>query len=117
MPSNSAQRVHAIAVVVVLLAAAGILAFLILRPGVTAPRPPGIVQPSEIKIAPESSGRLLRFAIAPGQSVRKGDALAELSNPELEAALVLAKAELGEARAARDRVYAGPREEQVDALA
>jgi multidrug resistance efflux pump len=49
--------------------------------------------------------------------VHKGDTLVELSNPELEAALVLAKAELGEARAARDRVYAGPRQEQVDTLA
>jgi HlyD family secretion protein len=59
----------------------------------------------------------LRFAVAPGQSVRKGDTLAELSNPELEAGLVLAQAQLGQARALRDRVYAGPRQERVDALA
>ena len=117
MPSSSAQRIHTIAVVAVLVAAAGILAFLILRLGVTAQRPPGVVQPTEIKIAPEISGRLLSFAVAPGQSVRKGDTLAELSNPELEAGLVLAQAQLGQARALRDRVYAGPRQEQVDALA
>jgi HlyD family secretion protein len=117
MPCSPAQRIHTIAVVAVLVAAAGILAFLILRPGVTAQRPPGVVQPTEIKIAPEISGRLLRFAVAPGQSVRKGDALAELSNPELEAGLVLVQAQLGQARALRDRVYAGPRQEQVDALA
>jgi len=43
--------------------------------------------------------------------------VAELSNPELKAGLVLAQAQLGQARAARDRVYAGPRQEQVDALA
>jgi HlyD family secretion protein len=117
MPSSSAQRIHTIGVAAVLVAAAGILAFLILRPGVTAQPPPGVVQPTEIKIAPEISGRLLRFAVAPGQSVRKGDMLAELSNPELEAGLLLAEAELGQARALRDRVYAGPRQEQVDALA
>ena len=117
MPSSSAQRFHTIAVVAALAAAAGILAFLVLRPGVIAEPPPGVVQPTEIKIAPEISGRILRFAVAPGQSVRKGDALAELSNPELEAALVLAQAQLGQASAARDRVYAGPRQEQVDALA
>jgi HlyD family secretion protein len=117
MRSSSAQRFHTIAVVVVLAAAAGILAFLILRPGVVARPPPGVVQPTEIKIAPEISGRLSHFAVAPGQAVRKGDILAELSNPELEAALVLAQAQLGQARAARDRVYAGPRQEQVDALA
>jgi HlyD family secretion protein len=59
----------------------------------------------------------LRFRVAQGQSVRKGDALAELSNPEPEAALMLAQAQLGQASAARDREYAGPRQEQVDALA
>jgi HlyD family secretion protein len=117
MPSSSAQRFHTIAVLLVLAAAAGILAFLILRPSIVAQRPPGVIQPTEVKIAPEISGRLRRFAVAPGESVHKSDTLTELSNPELEAALVLAKAELGEARAARDRVYAGPRQEQVDALA
>jgi HlyD family secretion protein len=117
MPSSSAQRFHTIAVLVVLAAAAGILAFLILRPSVVAQPPPAVVQPTEIRIAPEISGRLRHFAVAPGASVHKGDTLVELSNPELEAALVLAKAELGEARAARDRVYAGPRQEQVDTLA
>jgi hypothetical protein len=80
-----------------------ILAFLILRPGVGAHRPWGVVQPTEIKIAPEISGPLLRFAIAPGRSVRQGDMLVELSNPELEAGLVLAQAQLGQTRALRDR--------------
>ena len=117
MPSSPVHRTHTIAVLAVLAATAGILAFLILRPGVVAPPPPGVVQPTEIKIAPEISGRFLRFAAALGQSVRKGDTLAELSNPELEAGLVLAQAQLGQARALRDRVYAGPRQEQVDVLA
>jgi HlyD family secretion protein len=117
MPFSPAQRFHTIAVVAVLAAAAGIAAFLVFRPNVVAQRPPGVVQPTEIKIAPEISGRFLRYAVAPGQSVHKGDTLAELSNPELEAALVLAQAQFGQARAARDRVYAGPRQEQVDALA
>ena len=117
MPPSPVQRFHTIAVVAALAAAAGILAFLILRPGVVAQRSPGVIQPTEIKIAPEISGRLVRFAVAPGQRVHQGDTLAELSNPELEAALVLAQAQLGQARAERARVYAGPRQEQVDALA
>jgi HlyD family secretion protein len=117
MPSSPVHRTHTIAVLAILAATAGILAFLILRPSVTAQRLPGVVQSTEIKIAPEISGRFLRFAVAPGQSVRKGDMLAELSNPELEAGLVLAQAQLGQARALRDRVYAGPRQEQVDTLA
>jgi HlyD family secretion protein len=111
----SAQRTHTIAVLAALAAAAGILSFLILRPGVVGQPPPGVVQPTEIKIAPEISGRLSRFTVAPGQSVHQGDILAELSNPELEAALVLATAQLGQERAERDRIYAGPRQEEIDA--
>jgi HlyD family secretion protein len=61
---------------------------LVLRPSVVAQRSPGVVQPTEIKITPEISGRFLRYAVAPGQSVHKGDMLAEFSNPELEATLV-----------------------------
>jgi HlyD family secretion protein len=117
MPSSSAHRFHTIAVVVVLAAAAAILTFLILRPTVLALRLPGVVQPTQIKVAPEISGRLARFTVGSGQSVREGDILVDLSNPELEAALALAQAQLGEAHAARDRVYAGPRQEQVDTLA
>jgi HlyD family secretion protein len=117
LPSSRAQRLHTVAVIAVLAAAAGILAFLILRPGIAAPGSPGLVQSTEIEIAPEISGRLLRFAVAAGQPVHKGELLAELSNPELEAALVLARAQLGEARAGRDRIYAGIRQEEVDARA
>ena len=114
MPSSTGQRTHTIAVLAALVAAAGILAFLILRPGTEAQSPPGVVQPTEIKIAPEISGRLSRFVVVAGQSVQQGDILAEIANPELEAALVLAKAQLGQERAERDRVYAGPRQEEID---
>ena len=48
--------------------------------------------------------------------MRQGTDLAELVDPELSAALVLANAQLGEARAARDRVYAGGRVERVAKL-
>ena len=72
MPSSSGQRFHTIAIAVALVAVAGILAFLVLRPGVRAQRPPGVVQPTEIKIAPEISGRLLRFTVAPGAERAQG---------------------------------------------
>ena len=111
------DRIHAVAVLLALVGVAGILVFFVLGSGVTVLRAPGVVQTTEIKIAPEISGRLGRLAVVPGQSVRKGDDLAELANPELNAALVLAKAQSGEARAARDRVYAGIRAEQVAILA
>jgi len=116
MPARTDRHLFTIAVLAALAGAAGILLFLILGSGATSQRPPGVVQTTEIKIAPEISGRLARFPVTPGQSVRKGDELVELVNPELSAALVLANAQLGEARAARDHVYAGVRLEQVDTL-
>jgi HlyD family secretion protein len=116
MPARTGRHLHTIAVLGALAGATGILLFLILGSGVGSQRPPGVVHTTEIKIAPEISGRLARFAVTLGQSVRKGDDLFELANPELSAALVLANAQLGEARAARDRVYAGVRVERVGML-
>jgi HlyD family secretion protein len=116
MPARTDRHLFTIAALAALAGAVGILLFLILGSGVTSQRAPGVVQTTEIKIAPEISGRLVRFAVTPGQSVRKGDGLVELANPELRAALELANALVGEARAARDRVYAGVRIEQVSAL-
>jgi HlyD family secretion protein len=76
----------------------------------------GMVRTTEIKVAPEISGRLARFLVAPGQTVRRGQPVAVLSNPELWAAVDLARAEVDKARSDRDRVYAGVRQEQVQAL-
>ncbi len=116
MPLNAGQHKHTIAAVAALFGAGGILLFLVLGSGVMAQRSPGVVHSTEIKVAPEISGRLARFAVTPGQSVRAGDELVELVSPELSAALVLANAQLDEARAGRDRIYAGIRKEQVDVL-
>ena len=117
MPSRHGHRAYTFAVVAALVGAAAILLFVIKGSGVVAQRPPALVHATEIKIAPEISGRLARFAVTAGQTVQKGDELVELVNPELTAALALSEAQLGEARAARDRVYAGIREEQVGAMA
>lgn len=116
MPRRMRHHSHTIAAVVALLGAGGILLFLIIGSGITVPGQPGLVHTTEIKIAPEISGRLARFLVSPGQSVHQGDDLVELANPELSAALVLANAQVDEARATRDRVYAGVREEQVGML-
>ena len=116
MRARGTERRFAVAAVLALAAAVAILAFLVVGSRVAAPSAPGVVEATEIKIAPEISGRLARVAVAAGHSVHKGEVLAELSSPELEASLVLSRAQLAEARAVRDRVYAGPRQEQVDAL-
>jgi HlyD family secretion protein len=75
-----------------------------------------MVRTTEIHIAPEISGRLARFLVEPGQTVQRGQPVAVLSNPELFAAVGAARAEVDKARSDRDRVYAGVRDEQVQAL-
>ncbi|HEX6441161.1 MAG TPA: efflux RND transporter periplasmic adaptor subunit, partial [Stellaceae bacterium] len=117
MPARRGHPVYTVAAVAALVGAAGILFFLVKGSGVVAQPPPALVHATEVKIAPEISGRLARFSATAGQTVRKGDDLVELSNPELTASLALSEAQLGEARAARERVYAGIREEQVGAMA
>jgi len=97
------------------LLAAGIAAYA-LAPGPTAPTALGVVRATEIRIAPEVSGRLLALPVKSGDVVRAGDALARLDNPELAAAVVEAHATAAAARAERDRIYAGPRREQVEML-
>src|SRR3954454_15708374 len=74
---------------------------------------PGMVRQTEIRIAPETTGRLASLAVGPGQYVHKGDILAVLDNPELAASLGEAKAAAAGARADRDRVYSGVRAEEV----
>ena len=85
------------------------------------PRPlppePGMVRATEVRVAPELSGRMGTIRVRAGDPVRAGDVLAELDNPELVAAVGEAKADLGAAEAARARVYAGVRQERVDMLA
>jgi HlyD family secretion protein len=77
----------------------------------------GVVHETEIRIAPEASGRLAAVKARPGDHVRKGDVLAILSTPELTAALLEAKANASSARADRANVYAGVRKEEVDSAA
>jgi multidrug resistance efflux pump len=76
----------------------------------------GIVRTSEIRVAPEISGRLAHYLAEPGQAVPRGQPVAVLTNPELWAAVDAARAQVGKAQSDRDRVYAGVREEQVQAL-
>jgi multidrug resistance efflux pump len=77
----------------------------------------GIVRQTEIRIAPEVSGRLIEFRVAAGQAVKKGDTLAVLSTPELTAALEEAKASAASAKADRKNVLAGVRQEEREIAA
>ncbi len=77
----------------------------------------GVVRATEIRIAPEISGRLADVLVKPGQAVHRGQPLALLGNPELSAAVAEARAQVGKAVSNRDRVYAGVREEEIETLA
>jgi HlyD family secretion protein len=102
-------------IVLVPLLAAGIAVYAF-APGPPAPPALGMVRATEIRVAPEVSGRLLALPVKSGDAVRAGDLLARLDNPELAASVVEAHATAAAARAERDRVYAGPRREQVEML-
>ena len=78
---------------------------------------PGVVHETEIRIAPETSGRLAAVKVKPGDHVRKGDVLAILSGPEVTASLIEAKANAASARADRANVDVGVRNEEVHSAA
>jgi len=107
------RRTHVLTVVI--LFAAGAAAYLLWPLEPITPIP-GMVRSTELRIAPEISGRLSEIRVRPGDLVRRGDVLATLATPELKAAVLEAEAAVAEARATRDRVRAGVREEQVAIL-
>jgi HlyD family secretion protein len=102
-------------VVIALVAVAMIAAAALLRsqPGRAGAPIAGLVRQTEIRIAPEVNGRLAEIVVQPGQHVAKGDRLARLDNPDLQAALGEARAAAASARADRDNVYSGVRPEEV----
>jgi HlyD family secretion protein len=99
-----------------ILIAAGAGAYVLWPRGGPAPIV-GVVHATQIRIAPEVGGQLAAIKVHKGDSVRAGDAVAELSALELNAAVVQARATLAAARANRDHVYAGVRDEEIAALA
>jgi HlyD family secretion protein len=84
----------------------------------TAERPDapiiGMVRETELRISPDTTGRLQSLRVVAGQRVKRGDVVAVLSNPELEASVLEAKAAARQTLADRDNVYAGVRREEQD---
>src|SRR5262245_10532335 len=110
MPPKTSSKLRRAGIGVLLVAAAGAIAFFALRPA--RPQPIiAMVRVTEIKIAPEVSGRIAALPVNAGDRVAAGTVVAELSNPELAAAVKEAEASVLAARARRDRVYAGIRQE------
>src|SRR5215468_4277738 len=113
---NRAKRLLQIAIAPVLALVAVAAWYWWPSPGAAAVQAVGLVRTTEIRIAPEISGRLARYLVSPGQVVQRDQPVALLTNPELWAAVGLARAQVGKAQSDRDRVYAGVREEEVQAL-
>ena len=82
-----------------------------------APAIAGMERRTEIRIAPEIAGRLAAIEVQAGQTVRKGELLAVLSNLELGAALGEAEGVARSTEAEHARIYAGLRVEEVSILA
>lgn len=107
----SARRLATVAAIVI---AAGGGAFMALQ-GATMPghAPIGMVRQTEIRVAPQTTGRLALLAVRPGQEVHAGDLIATLSNPELAASAEEARSALASAKAERTRILSGVRTEEV----
>src|SRR5215470_3073241 len=116
MSRKRGQRLRLLAIALVLAAMLAGVSVLALRPA-SSPPIVGMVRTTEVKIEPEVSGRVAALRVKVGERVAAGTVVAELSNPELAAAVEEARAAVAEARAARDRVYAGVRQERVDIAA
>ncbi len=108
------SRALLLLIAVALVAGAALLAYR----SQTAERPDapiiGMVRETELRIAPDSTGRLQSLRVVAGQSVKKGQVIAVLSNPELEASVLEAKAAAHQTLADRNNVYAGVRREEQD---
>src|SRR5437899_7610738 len=112
---NARRRTWLIVAPAVAVVAVAVVVAVVSKPAAT-PSIAGMVRQTEIRIAPEITGRLASIAVHAGQAVRKGELLAVLSNPELEASLGEAQAALRSAKAERDHVYSGVRAEEVAIL-
>src|ERR1043166_2141835 len=113
MPSAHRRRIVVLGLILV---AAGIGGYLLLRPEPPVPIA-GVVRATEIRVAPEVGGQLAGIKVQKGGRVRAGDVVAELSALELTAAVAQARAALDAATASRDHVYAGVRAEEIAGLA
>jgi HlyD family secretion protein len=111
-----ARRKAIVATTVVATLGAAIVALALFDRSDAHPPIVGMVRQTEIRIAPEITGRLTTIAVKTGQQVRKGDLLAEIDNPELAASLSEAQAALAAAHAERDRIFSGVRAEEVAIL-
>ncbi len=96
------------------LCVAGGIYFLHREPSPESPLPIGVARETEIHVSTEVNARLDGILVKPGQHVQKGEVLARLESPELTASVDQSKASEQQARADRNNVFAGVRQEQIN---
>ena len=75
----------------------------------------GQIEATEIDVSSKIPGRLDAIAVIEGSAVRKGDLIATLDSPEINAKLAQARATHAAASAQRDKAEHGAREEEIRA--
>jgi len=111
------KRMHRPLILAVAVLILGGLVYLWEREDGPLPLVAGMVRQTEVRIAPEINGRLVRILASPGTHVAAGGPLAEIDNPDVTAAVGAAEAALANAQAERDRVFSGVRPEEVEIAA
>jgi HlyD family secretion protein len=106
---------RAAVVVIALVLAVGVLAYVLHRPEPAAALV-GVVRATEVRVEPEVNGQLVSIEVVKGAPVHAGDIVARLSAIELTAQADQARAALASAAANRNNTYAGVRREQVASL-
>ena len=101
--------------IVVVIAAIGIVGWLFYRHGYTPPlEVSGFIEADEIRVGSRVGGRVAEVLVAEGDVVKPGDVLFRVEPFDLQARLSQAKAQLAAAQAELSRLKAGYRIEEVE---
>ncbi len=97
---NMKKKIFPVAIAAVALGTGAFFAYFALRPeGPRVFRSAGMVEGTEVNIAPMISGRIVKRPFREGDTVRKGDLLVELESDQLQASVDQARATVKKSRA------------------
>jgi HlyD family secretion protein len=107
------RRLSATVALAALASTAGLLSGCREKPPIDRVRASGYVEATEVQVAPEVGGRLLKLAVAEGDRVKPGDLIAQLDTADVTLALRRATAERAGADAQLRLLLAGTRAEDI----
>ncbi len=105
--------VTALIILISVIIAVSVVGIFVLRPEPTYWQ--GEVEAKEVRISGKVPGRIERFFVEEGQTVRQGDTLVVLSSPEIDAKLQQATAVEQAASAQSQKANKGTRKQQIEA--